>query len=156
MNRPTACVWAVFGDRLDFVAVEVFGRKNAVLVVIDLEQDDRRHQGASEIPGVALSEAEFVRHVFGSVVAGTIPRSTGARRVQPGPRSSRWRSRERRHALRSPTPQRVDRQGPGWNKGIKPKEREMGSAHEPSHLARNLADSCLRHLRLTYAGFIKV
>lgn len=70
MNRPTACVWAVFGDRLDFVAVEVFGRKNAVLVVIDLEQDDRRHQGASEVPGVALSEAEFVRHVFCSRVCG--------------------------------------------------------------------------------------
>ncbi|WP_206075414.1 hypothetical protein, partial [Mesorhizobium tamadayense] len=55
-----------------------------------------------------------------------------------------------------PTPQRVDRQGPGWNKGIKPKEREMGSAQEQRHLARNLADSCLQHLLLTYAGFTNV
>ncbi|MER8601155.1 MucR family transcriptional regulator [Mesorhizobium sp. M1339] len=32
----------------------------------------------------------------------------------------------------------------------------MGSAQEPRHSAGNLADSCLRHLRLTYAGFVKV
>ena len=74
---------------IDLVIVEVVSRNNAVFVVIDLEEDDRRHQGAGEVPGMVLSEAEFLRHGVAPVFAGTIPRSTGARRVRPGQRSPR-------------------------------------------------------------------
>ncbi|OYR17709.1 hypothetical protein CEV33_4939 [Brucella grignonensis] len=37
MNRPAACVGAIFEYRVDLFAVEVVSRKNAVFVFIDLE-----------------------------------------------------------------------------------------------------------------------
>lgn len=66
MNRPATRIGAILEDRLDLIAVQIVGRKNTVLVFIDLEEDHRRHQGASKVPGLVLSEAEFVRHLFGS------------------------------------------------------------------------------------------
>lgn len=56
MNRLATRVGVVKVEGVDLVVIEVVGRKNAVCVFIDLEEDDRRHQGAREVPGVVLSE----------------------------------------------------------------------------------------------------
>src|SRR5690606_10623152 len=66
VNRPASCIGAIFDKSFDLVIVEVVSRKNAVFVFINLEEDDRRHQRASEVPGVVLCEAEFLHHRCGS------------------------------------------------------------------------------------------
>lgn len=57
MNRLASCVRVVVVQGIDLVIVEVVSRKNAVFVVIDLEEDDRCHQSAGEVLGMVLSEA---------------------------------------------------------------------------------------------------
>ncbi len=55
MSRPTALVGIVFEERLDFGVVEFVGGHDAVFVV-DLEENNRHHQGAGEVPGMVLCE----------------------------------------------------------------------------------------------------
>jgi hypothetical protein len=51
--------WIIFEERLDFIVVEIVGGHHAILA-IHLEEDDRRHQGAGKVPGVALGEGKFL------------------------------------------------------------------------------------------------
>jgi hypothetical protein len=58
MSRPTV-VGVELVDDFDSGVFEIFGGKDAVFAV-DLEQDDRDHQGAGQLKSMVLSEREIV------------------------------------------------------------------------------------------------
>ncbi|MEP3437462.1 MAG: hypothetical protein ABJN75_11855 [Hoeflea sp.] len=55
MDRVTAGVGVVFEEDDDLCVVDFVGGEDAVFVV-GLEDDDRGHEGAGEVPGVFLGE----------------------------------------------------------------------------------------------------
>ena len=62
VGRVTAGVGVVFEEDDDLCLFDFVGREDAVFVV-GLEEDDRGHEGASEVPGVLLGEGKIVLHV---------------------------------------------------------------------------------------------
>ncbi|MCB1469131.1 MAG: hypothetical protein KDK08_18770, partial [Rhizobiaceae bacterium] len=54
--------WIIFEEDDDLGVFDFVGGKDAVFVV-GLEEDDRGHEGASEVPGVLLGEGKIVLHV---------------------------------------------------------------------------------------------
>jgi hypothetical protein len=59
MSRPTVVGVELVDDFETVGVVEIVGGKDAVFAV-DLEQDDRDHQGAGELKGVVLCERKIV------------------------------------------------------------------------------------------------
>ncbi|CAH1648231.1 hypothetical protein CHELA40_20003 [Chelatococcus asaccharovorans] len=72
VNRPAAAVRIVFEEDFDVGTIELVGRQDAEFVV-DLEEDDRGHEGAGEVPGSLLSEGEIVGHPRLHLGAGQFP-----------------------------------------------------------------------------------
>jgi hypothetical protein len=54
MSRPTTLVGIVLDERFDLGVIEFVGRHDAVFVG-DFEKNDRHHQGAGEVPGMACA-----------------------------------------------------------------------------------------------------
>jgi hypothetical protein len=59
MSRLTVVGVELVDDFETVGVVEIFGGKDAVFAV-DLEQDDRDHQGAGQLKSMVLSEREIV------------------------------------------------------------------------------------------------
>lgn len=94
MSRPTALVGIVFEERLDFGVVEFVGGHDAVFVV-DLEENNRHHQGAARFQAWFCAserscDIEGLRPWAGPIPA-LVPVGSGAR-----PQSPRRRSRSGR------------------------------------------------------------
>src|SRR5690606_8214294 len=72
VHRPAATIGIVLEEDFNFGAVELICRDDSELVV-DLEEDDRGHEGAGEVPGVLLGEFEVVRHLRLHLWSGPFP-----------------------------------------------------------------------------------
>ncbi|MFK4260065.1 hypothetical protein [Agrobacterium tumefaciens] len=87
MSRPTL-VGVVLVHNLDLVAINFVGWHDAELVA-GSEENDGDHQGAGEIEGMALCEAEIVRHGeeapswSGTIPARWLPLKSGIRPRSP-------------------------------------------------------------------------
>ena len=72
VNRPAATVGIVFEKDVDIGVIKLVGGQDAKSVV-DLEEDDRGHEGAGEVPGGLLCEGEIVGHLRAPSWSGPIP-----------------------------------------------------------------------------------
>jgi len=59
MNRPAAAIGIVFEEDFDVGVVQFVGGQDAEFVV-NLEENDRGHEGTGEVPGGLLGESEIV------------------------------------------------------------------------------------------------
>lgn len=72
VHRPAAGIGIVFEEDFDVGLIELVGGQDAEFIV-DLEEDDRGHEGAGEVPGGLLSEGEIVGHLRLHLGAGQFP-----------------------------------------------------------------------------------
>jgi len=110
VDRVTAGVGVVFEQDDDLGVVDVVGGEDAVFVV-GLEENDRGHEGASEVPGVFLGEGKIVLHVRAPSLERANPALDGSISVRFSGRDHRDRPKPSGRRLRA-DPLRVDRGSP--------------------------------------------